>query len=42
MHMRSIWGPDKKIHMSYGEKMGIWLMLFLAFSLGVAAGHAFW
>lgn len=35
-------GGDKPIYMSYGEKLGIWLGLFVAFALGVAVGHAFW
>lgn len=39
---RNIWGPDRDPKMSYGEKLGIWLALFLAFSLGVAAGASIW
>lgn len=38
---RRMWGPDKQIRLSYGEKLGIWLGLVLAFMLGVAVGHSF-
>lgn len=39
--MKNIWGRDKEIKMTYGEKVGIWVALLVAFSLGVAVGVHF-